>query len=64
MSNKDPNKGWFFRWIYFNPADKRIIVPRRSGIGITVNFGSIVGMFIALVVLVLIVMIIIDKHSS
>jgi uncharacterized membrane protein len=29
--------GGFF--IYYNPADARIIVPKRWGIGTTLNFG-------------------------
>jgi uncharacterized membrane protein len=34
------DQGWFcYGAIYYNPEDERSIVPRRSGLGSTVNFA-------------------------
>ncbi|RKY78341.1 hypothetical protein DRQ07_07700 [candidate division KSB1 bacterium] len=39
MEQKDKSKHYF--WIfYFDPKDNRMFVPKRFGIGWTVNFGN------------------------
>lgn len=66
MSNKEPDneKGWILNGLYFNPNDKRMIVPRRRGSGITVNFGSIGGMIVGILILAAIIAIIVTKHGG
>lgn len=35
------DQGWYcFGALYYNPEDDRTIVPRRSGVGSTVNFAQ------------------------
>jgi uncharacterized membrane protein len=31
---------WYFVIFYFNPKDKRLFLPKRSGLGWTVNFAQ------------------------
>ena len=37
-----PNEkdSWLLGFIYYNPADQRIMLPKRSGLGITLNFAK------------------------
>ena len=44
---------WKYGIFYFNPKDKRIMVPKLSGLGWTLNFGHrisfvILGVFFAI----------------
>ena len=50
---KENSKNYFL-FIYWNPEDKRIFVPKRWGFGWTVNFAnplSIAALFIILIVI-------------
>jgi uncharacterized membrane protein len=31
---------WYFVIFYFNPKDKRLFLPKRSGLGWTINFAQ------------------------
>lgn len=42
---------WYFAIFYFNPKDKRLFLPKRSGLGWTINFAQP----LAIVILVLMV---------
>lgn len=50
----DPeDAGWKLQLFYCNPDDKRTTVPKRVGVGTTINFGTVLGkvyaVFIALI---------------
>ena len=51
--NEKKHKNYFL-FIYWNPDDKRIFVPKRWGIGWTVNFANPYSI-LALIVIILIV---------
>ncbi len=38
--NKEKKSGHYFLIFYWNPRDKRIFVPKRYGIGWTLNFAN------------------------
>ncbi|MGD2128217.1 MAG: DUF5808 domain-containing protein [Lysobacterales bacterium] len=42
---------WYFAIFYFNPEDKRLFLPKRSGLGWTINFAQP----LAIVILVLLI---------
>jgi uncharacterized membrane protein len=48
---KEP-KNWKWGFIYFNPNDSRSFVPKRVGIGWTINFARPVA-YVFLVALIL-----------
>ena len=35
----DESKSWRLGFIYYNPPDKRIFLPKRTGLGMTFNFA-------------------------
>jgi uncharacterized membrane protein len=52
---KDNPNHWRLGIFYFNRGDRRLLVPKRHGVGITLNFGHlaawvIIGVIIALLV--------------
>jgi uncharacterized membrane protein len=40
--NKAINESQCWKWggFYYNPQDKRIFLPKRSGLGLTLNFAN------------------------
>ena len=48
--NKVANEAecWKLGVFYFNPTDKRLFLPKRSGLGITINFAHPAGILITL----------------
>lgn len=40
VSEEDDKKHWKLGIFYYNRADKRVFLPKRYGIGWTVNFGK------------------------
>jgi uncharacterized membrane protein len=40
--NKAINESQSWKWgmFYYNPMDKRIFLPKRSGLGLTLNFAN------------------------
>jgi uncharacterized membrane protein len=59
--NKVPNEEdhWKWRFIYYNRDDKRIFLPKRTGLGITFNFAQPVSIILTLAILVFLLVIII-----
>ncbi len=53
--------GWYFGIIYANPKDPKIIVPKRYGIGWTLNFGN---KSVILLIVIFILVLITIKHFS
>lgn len=51
---RDDDANWKFGLLYFCPRDPGFLVPKRVGIGWTVNFGS-VWTLVALVVLIAVI---------
>ena len=50
----DPeDEGWKLQLFYCNPADKRITVPKRVGVGTTINFGTVWGKIYAVFIAVI-----------
>lgn len=50
---KDDDKYWKFGMIYYNKDNPKVFVEKRSGLGFTVNAGSVGGMIFYIVILVL-----------
>lgn len=48
-------KSWKLGFIYYNPFDKRIILPKRTGLGITFNFARPAGAISVFAILTVIV---------
>jgi len=46
---------WLGGFIYNNPADKRVFVPKRLGLGLTVNWGTAGGKALYAIIVLLIV---------
>ena len=42
---------WYFAFFYYNPKDKRLFLPKRTGLGWTLNFAQP----LALVILILLI---------
>ena len=51
---KTENSKNYFLFIYWNPEDKRIFVPKRWGFGWTVNFASPLSIFALLGIIIVI----------
>ena len=52
---KDNPKHWRLGIFYFNRRDRRLLVPQRQGVGITLNFGHLAAWVIIAVIIVLLV---------
>ncbi len=52
-NDEDP-KFWKLGMFYFNMTDKRLFVPKRFGIGMTLNFGNPSSFLIAAILIALI----------
>lgn len=54
--NKVENESEYWKWgvIYYNPNDKRIFLPKRTGLGITFNFARPISIIITAALLILI----------
>ncbi|NOY76490.1 MAG: hypothetical protein GXO76_01340 [Calditrichaeota bacterium] len=50
---KEKESGHYFLIFYWNPKDKRLFVPKRYGIGWTVNFANpfSILMFVAILII-------------
>ncbi|MDR3667700.1 MAG: DUF5808 domain-containing protein [Ignavibacteriaceae bacterium] len=59
--NKVINESECWKWgmFYYNPLDKRIFLPKRTGLGLTLNFAHPVStiLMVALVLIIIISMI-------
>lgn len=52
---RDDDRYWY-GFFYYNPDDPDVIVPKRYGIGWTVNFGRPAGKLFAIALLILILL--------
>ena len=61
--NKVPNEEEYWKWgfIYYNPADSRIFLPKRSGLGYTLNFAKPISIIIILSIIIFIALTIISE---
>lgn len=52
---RNEKESWKYGVFYFNPGDPRIFLPKRYGIGVTLNFANPVSyiFFIAIIVIAL-----------
>jgi len=59
--NKVPNEEecWKLGFIYYNPTDSRVVLPKRTGLGYTLNFAKPISSIIILAILLFIVLAII-----
>jgi len=55
MNNVDDDSYWKLGMFYYNPHDPSIFIPKRYGVGWTVNFGRPTVMAITIVIVVFIV---------
>jgi len=55
---KYPNEkdSWRFLFFYYNPLDARAIVPKRLGLGITLNFARPIPKILALIFLLVLIL--------
>jgi uncharacterized membrane protein len=55
--NKVINESECWKWggFYYNPQDKRIFLPKRSGLGLTLNFAHPISTVIMILVVVIII---------
>ncbi|MGE5352382.1 MAG: DUF5808 domain-containing protein [Acidobacteriota bacterium] len=53
---------WYLGVFYFNPKDTRMFLPKRSGLGITINFANPLAVIFTVLLIVLIVFIGKIKH--
>jgi uncharacterized membrane protein len=66
MDERDPDKNGDDGWagvLYYNPEDRRTFVPRKYGIGVTINFGTLAGKIIGALMVMAISAIIIWGRS-
>ncbi|MHB8337892.1 MAG: DUF5808 domain-containing protein [Ignavibacteriaceae bacterium] len=58
--NKVPNEEeyWKLGFIYYNPTDSRIFLPKRTGLGYTLNFAKPLSTIIILAIVVFIALLI------
>ena len=58
--NKVPNEEEYWKWgfIYYNPTDSRIFLPKRTGLGYTLNFAKPISTIIILAIVIFIVLLI------
>ena len=54
--DKVPNEqnNWRLGFIYYNPDDSRLILPKRTGLGITFNFARPASIVITVAILLII----------
>ena len=54
--NEVPNEEECWKWgfIYYNPTDSRIFLPKRTGLGFTLNFAKPISIFIILTIVLII----------
>lgn len=45
---------WYLGFFYFNPKDRRMFLPKRSGLGITINFANPWAVIFTVLLIVLI----------
>lgn len=50
-SNSDQKSNWKLGILYFNPENKKIFVPKRLGIGWTLNFARWQSLLFILILL-------------
>ncbi|WP_374460460.1 DUF5808 domain-containing protein [Chryseobacterium taeanense] len=62
MKNRDQNSFWKLGIFYYNKQDKRLLPPKRTGLGWTVNFAN--PFSVALFILILMAIILITKYFS
>lgn len=64
--NKAENEAnsWYLGVFYFNPKDSRIFLPKRSGLGITINFANPLSLVFTVLLIILIVVITKLKHMG
>jgi uncharacterized membrane protein len=54
VPNDNP-KRWRLGIFYFNRQDRRLLVPKRHGVGVTLNFGHLAAWVIIGVIILLLV---------
>ncbi len=60
----DEKNNWYLGIIYFNPSDKRIILPKHSGWGVTLNFAHPVTVSISIFSISLLILYIVKKSKK
>lgn len=60
----DEKNNLYLGIIYFNPSDKRIILPKHSGLGITLNFAHPVAASISIFSITLLIFYIVKKKKK
>lgn len=50
---------WVLGFIYYNPDDRRILIPKKTGLGITFNYAKPISILVTIAMLLLIILYII-----
>jgi uncharacterized membrane protein len=45
------SESWYLIVFYFNPRDKRLFIPKRTGLGWTINFAQPLAIVMTLLIL-------------
>ena len=53
-NNNDGSKGWKWQIFYFNRTDKRLFVPKKTGLGWTCNIAHPISVVLPIVLCLLI----------
>ena len=64
--NRAPKESESWKWgiFYYNPLDKRIMLPKRTGLGYTFNFARPISVMFTLALIILIVYIMITSPGK
>jgi hypothetical protein len=52
------SENWKVGVFYYNPADKKIFLPKRTGLGFTLNFAQPLSIVITLLIIVIIIVLV------
>jgi len=62
-NTEDESKSWKLGFIYYNPKDNRVLLPKRTGLGITFNFAKPISIIITVGIIIAIVVSIISGSN-
>lgn len=64
--NRVPNESDYWKWeiIYYSPTDKRIFLPKRTGLGITLNFAQPISIILIVLFFIIILTAIINSFAK
>lgn len=64
MDDGDDDQYWKFGVFYVNPRDPRILVPKRLGLGRTLNYGHPIAWVVTVVLLIVVALLVAHRHGA